>query len=724
MTTRNDTLNATSSSGGMMYGTFSAFVENEARQTFALKVGTGEYTGKTGGEIAKARSKYVRAIVNALAAFRSANRLEDFVFLGDELVGPGYETALRTMVECIDRNASARVFKAKMNAHVRPMALRLIDLGDVGRKVDFADRLDAAMTARSVGYRKLAKWVSTAEDILDPFTLYAWQHGRTRPTGIQSRRWIDKIEQVLQVPAGSLTDALPKREIRCAPASMSLGLSKSEARRFAYFLDGVAEERQEEALVWIKDTLFKSPTHEVLDDDGELIREPYAFRLSSEQQPKRSKLPVAPKRLGEQLAELRHHKTAVSPGVGIARHKEGLWGPYTADKGISDLLRFMGAFKEMGICHDSIHLGICLSEVVIDQYVSWYTKRRGAITLTAVNTLQVICSLLHPVHGFITQRPDLFGPIERVDGFVPTAVVDRVKTKGWQDACQLHYADLRRKISRLEKMAPAGRDMFAPLLPVLEAKQPAFEYFEIYREMLRSAPDKTYPFRWALATRDKFAFRIVSDLVFRKRNWVEMLVVPPGGNLRKGNELERLGVMELSLAGSGDLRVRAHASAFKNVRSRAVRGIRPEHPFMVRDSLGMQKDFLDYIKAREILLNGHTDPGTLFVKNMASRAKEPQMDGHAFYEMWLNAIRRYGVKNPFNGRGAIEGLGPHGPHGVRDVKATHALKTGGPGAIAEAAASLLDTEDMVRDHYVRYLPQDGNQQVRDTYYDGLEERFS
>jgi integrase len=182
--------------------------------------------------------------------------------------------------------------------------------------------------------------------------------------------------------------------------------------------------------------------------------------------------------------------------------------------------------------------------------------------------------------------------------------------------------------------------------------------------------------------------------------------------------------MELSLDESGSLRVRAHASAFKNARSRAVREIRPERPFMVRDSLGMKQDFLDYIEARGILLNGHSDPGTLFVKNMASRAKEPEMSGHAFYEMWLNLIRRYGIKNPFNGRGAIEGLGPHGPHGVRDVKATHALKTGGPGAIAEAAASLLDTEDMVRNHYALYLPQDGNQRVRDTYYDGLEERFS
>lgn len=34
-------------------------------------------------------------------------------------------------------------------------------------------------------------------------------------------------------------------------------------------------------------------------------------------------------------------------------------------------------------------------------------------------------------------------------------------------------------------------------------------------------------------------------------------------------------------------------------------------------------------------------------------------------------------RTPYTGRGAIKGLLPHGPHNVRDVRATHILKRTG-----------------------------------------------
>ena len=41
------------------------------------------------------------------------------------------------------------------------------------------------------------------------------------------------------------------------------------------------------------------------------------------------------------------------------------------------------------------------------------------------------------------------------------------------------------------------------------------------------------------------------------------------------------------------------------------------------------------------------------------------------------AVQRYGIFNPYTGRGVIKGLLPHGPHSVRDVLATHILKQTG-----------------------------------------------
>lgn len=75
-----------------------------------------------------------------------------------------------------------------------------------------------------------------------------------------------------------------------------------------------------------------------------------------------------------------------------------------------------------------------------------------------------------------------------------------------------------------------------------------------------------------------------------------------------------------------------------------------------------------------------------------------------FYEAWRLIIQRYGIRNPYTGRGAIEGLLPHGPHNVRDVLATHILKQ--TGSYEQASYAIQDTPDTVAAHYGRFLPQD------------------
>lgn len=75
-----------------------------------------------------------------------------------------------------------------------------------------------------------------------------------------------------------------------------------------------------------------------------------------------------------------------------------------------------------------------------------------------------------------------------------------------------------------------------------------------------------------------------------------------------------------------------------------------------------------------------------------------------FYEAWRLIIQRYGIYNPYTKRGAIRGLLPHGPHSVRDVLATHVLKT--TGSYEQASYAIQDTPATVQAHYGRFLPQD------------------
>jgi hypothetical protein len=89
---------------------------------------------------------------------------------------------------------------------------------------------------------------------------------------------------------------------------------------------------------------------------------------------------------------------------------------------------------------------------------------------------------------------------------------------------------------------------------------------------------------------------------------------------------------------------------------------------------------------------------------MKAKSKAAEYDQNTFYEAWRLAIQRYGIFNPYMGRGAIEGLLPHGPHNVRDVLATHVLKQ--TGSYEQASYAIQDTPDTIAEHYGRFLPQD------------------
>ena len=104
-----------------------------------------------------------------------------------------------------------------------------------------------------------------------------------------------------------------------------------------------------------------------------------------------------------------------------------------------------------------------------------------------------------------------------------------------------------------------------------------------------------------------------------------------------------------------------------------------------------------------MLLNGAEDPGTFFVKTVKTSSRNAEFDQNTFYEAWRHVTQRYGVYNPYTGRGAIKGLLPHGPHSIRDVLATHVLKQAG--SYEQASYAIQDTPEMVAKHYGRFLLQ-------------------
>lgn len=275
----------------------------------------------------------------------------------------------------------------------------------------------------------------------------------------------------------------------------------------------------------------------------------------------------------------------------------------------------------------------------------------------------------------------------------------------WPGLCDRMFEYARATSREVKKIARVHRDPFEPVLPVLEAESPLREYRKITEEILRLMPDERhYPKAAAEAVRSFLMIRFGLHLGVRQKNLRQLLLCPRGSIPRSERALIDLKRGELRWSSKeGGWEVYIPAAAFKNADSSFFAG----KPFrLILPDLGDLYRYLDaYVgRHRGRLLNGAPDPGTLFVKSASSRTRDPAYDQTTFYEAWRLIIQRYGVYNPYTGRGAVEGLLPHGPHNVRDVLATHVLKM--TGSYQQASYAIQDTPEMVAKHYGRFLPED------------------
>jgi hypothetical protein len=254
-------------------------------------------------------------------------------------------------------------------------------------------------------------------------------------------------------------------------------------------------------------------------------------------------------------------------------------------------------------------------------------------------------------------------------------------------------------------VARVHRDPFEPILPILEADSPLSAYRQITAEIVANMPDETrYPKAAAEAVRSFLMLRFGLHLGVRQKNLRQLLICPREKPHRTERQLETLKRGELHWSSRDEAwEVLIPSAAFKNADSSFF----AKRPFrlLLPDYDGLYRHIDAYIERhRALLLGDAVDPGTFFVKSVKRTSTDAAYDQTTFYEAWRLIIQRYGIYNPYTGRGAIKGLLPHGPHNVRDVLATHILKR--TGSYEQASYAIQDTPDMVAKHYGRFLPQD------------------
>jgi len=601
----------------------------------------------------------------------------------------------------------------------------------------FRDALKLQMKRHGDTTWHLCRAMDVAGHMLDRHALRKWCHGESAPTTVDSFAILAAIERRYLLPRGYFKTKLPHKS-RAAQGNVVSGVSASERRRLAWHLpDDFSDrslEEQEKILQWVRSVVISGST-DYRRYQAAAAKQRYAVRFRSAQFPRTtseqsrkiveddegdpgadvdvelvSAVLVAPPHLEREMAELLSFKTSTLAAFGLQRN--GVWGAQTASQKVEHLGLMFGALaasprsgaRGFGAKLQHLCFALLVFPAVWDWYLQWRERRRGFYTKWEVDMLSVVSALVRKETGWMRQSPHLASALKPIPGLVSEQDIVQAN-QDWDAACDELHKHARNRIKEIQRVARVHRDPFETILPVLEASSPVGEYRKITEEIVRLMPEADrYPLSAAEAVRSFLMLRLGLHLGLRQRNLRELLVCPRGQSPRTERQLEELRRGELRWSDRDrGWEVLIPSVAFKNASS-SFFGSKPFR-LVLPDLGGLYEMIQTYIERhRSRLLGDATDPETFFVKTVKITSADAAYNQTTFYEAWRLTIQRYGIHNPYTGRGAVEGLLPHGPHNVRDVLATHILKK--TGSYEQASYAIQDTPDMVAKHYGRFLPQD------------------
>jgi hypothetical protein len=603
----------------------------------------------------------------------------------------------------------------------------------------FQEALSLHMRRHGESFRDLHRAVVHDDENLDHSTIRHWLQGSKAPRNLASMEVLGRIERRYRLPTGYFQTKLP-HQTRSAYGHILDDIGPAERRRLASHLPEDFNTRphheQEQILEWVRRVVISGST-DYRRFQAAAMKQRYAIRFpgvtcgQSEAANDRyrnrpgqheddgasvtdpdltSGVIDAPPALAMEMAELIHFKTATLTAFGLQRN--GVWGEETASQKIEHLGLMFGALaahprgpvRGYGVSLQRLTFGLLVFPSIWDWYVQWREKRRGFYTAWEVDMLRISLALTRKETGWMRQHPQLASRVSPIDGLVSQRDIDRARAD-WDDACDVQFKHASSRAKEIQRVARVHRDPFEPIMPVLEADSPVGEYRKITEEILRLMPDeRRYPRYAAEAVRSFLMLRFGLHLGLRQKNLRQLMVCKRGELPRSERQLADMkrGELRWSERDNG-WEVLIPAVAFKNANS-SYFGNKPFR--LILPDLGGLYHYIDrYIdRHRSVLLKEAEDPGTFFIKTVKTTSKDASYDQNTFYEAWRLTIQRYGIYNPYTGRGAIPGLLPHGPHNVRDVLATHILKQ--TGSYEQASYAIQDTPDMVARHYGRFLPQD------------------
>lgn len=598
----------------------------------------------------------------------------------------------------------------------------------------FADALKLHMERHGDSCWQLRRAIVRADESFDHKTFVSWLKGKKAPRSVASFEILGRIEKRYRLPEGYFKAKLA-HPARAATGHRPTDITPSERRRLAWHLpddfDRRSPKEREEILEWVRRVIVSGGT-DYRRFQALALRNRYAVRFRGildgpSYRGAASRLDDivdvdedlidatdtaidAPKRLWKEMAQLLDFKTATLTAFGYQR--VGVWGEETAAQKVEHFGLLFGALaappksaiRGLGIPGASLTFAMLVFPSVWDWYLRWRERRRGFYTAWEVDMLRIALALTRVETGWLRQQPELSEHLAPIPGLVSEDQIVAARAN-WNEACDICHKHCTGRVKEIQRVAKVHRDPFEPIMPILEADSPVGEYRKIADEIIRTMPDeRRYPSAAAEAVRSFLLIRFGLHTGLRQKNLRQMLVCPKGKLPTSERQLADMKVGELRWSERDHgWEVFIPSVAFKNANSSYF----GDKPFrLILQNIGNLYWYIDaYVERhRARLLRDAPDPGTFFVKTIKVTSISAAYDQNTFFEAWRLIIQRYGIYNPYTGRGVIKGLLPHGPHNIRDVLATHILKK--TGSYEQASYAIQDTPEMVAKHYGRFLPQD------------------
>ncbi|MGO7367119.1 hypothetical protein [Rhizobium leguminosarum] len=543
-----------------------------------------------------------------------------------------------------------------------------------------------------------------------------WCRDERLPTKVRSHKALHAIEARYGLPHGYFIRKLSSTAglVSCYAIK---DVPHNRLELYAWHLPDnfleLSAQKQAEIKAWVNRNIFYNTTA-FRKYQSQAVREAFGINYL---QSKRRRLPLhgdvsteAPVHLKEEVNALISFKTATLPPEGMDRL--GRWSASTAHQKNVYLNLFFGALISspdsrvagFGARAEDVTIALLVFPAVWDWYLAWREKRRGFFTAWETGMMIFAKSLSLRQTGWLRQNGWLSSRLKPIAGLISETDVERAQND-WDAVCDVMQLHAQRRSRALASVEQVHRDPFEAIEPILNAKSPIQEYRKITKQIIAHlGRGGLEEYEQAEGIRAFLMLQFGMHLGLRQKNLRELLVCrsdcpTPEAVLAQ----KRRGELKWSSA-TEKWEVLVPAVAFKNASSPFFYRAKP-YLCVIPDVDDLYAIIAAYMeKHRSVLIGDRDDPETFFVKGNLKKKGRPDFDRGSFYDAWRSAIVKFGIYNPYTNRGAIKGLLPHGPHCVRDVLATHVLKT--TGSVELAGHAIQDTPQMVAQFYGRFLPSE------------------